>query len=85
MPASRTQYTIRNVPKQLDAALRRRARIERKALNQVVLEAMAEGLGLDRAPVVHRSFADVLGKAPKDEALDEALADQRRIDPDLWR
>jgi len=39
VPATRTQYTIRNVPKQLDAALRRRARIERKAMNQVVLEA----------------------------------------------
>lgn len=85
MPASRTQYTIRNVSKQLDAALRRRARIERKALNQVALEAMAEGLGLERAAVRHRSFADVVGKAPKDPALDEALADQRRIDPELWR
>lgn len=85
MPASRTQYTIRNVSKQLDDALRRRARIEHKALNQVALEAMAEGLGLEQAPVRRRSFADVLGKAPREPGLEETLADQRRIDPELWR
>jgi hypothetical protein len=78
------QYTIRNVPRQLDLALRRRANRERRTLNEIAIEAMADGLGLVRAPVQRRSVRDLLGARGKDRELEQALADQRRIDPDLW-
>jgi SOS-response transcriptional repressor LexA len=34
------QYTLRNIPPQIDQALRRRALSERKSLNQVTIEAL---------------------------------------------
>jgi hypothetical protein len=79
------QYTLRRIPKQLDAALRRRARREGKTLNQVTLEALAEGLGLLEEPQKRRSVQDLVGARRKDPELESALEDQRRIDPELWR
>jgi len=38
------QYTIRNVPKTLDEALRRAAREQDKSLNEVAIEALARGI-----------------------------------------
>ena len=40
------QYTIRNVPPELDAALRERARQEGRSLNDVVVETLRRDLGL---------------------------------------
>jgi hypothetical protein len=79
------QYTLRRIPKQLDAALRRRARREGKTLNQVTIEVLAEGLGLLEQPTKRRSVQDLVGARRKDPELEAALEDQRRIDPELWR
>jgi hypothetical protein len=79
------QYTLRRIPKQVDAALRRRAQRERKPLNQVAIEALSEGLGLLERPKRHRSVRDLVGARSKDPDLEAALEDQRRIDPELWR
>ena len=79
------QYTLRRIPKQVDAALRRRAKRERKTLNQVALEALAEGLGVLEETKKRRSVADLVGARRKDPELEAALEDQRRIDPELWR
>jgi plasmid stability protein len=79
------QYTIRNVPPQVDRALRRRATKEGKSLNQVTVEALAASLGLGDDPIRYRDLSDLLGKGVVDPETEAALADQRRIDPDLWR
>ena len=79
------QYTIRNIPKVLDQALRRRARQHNKTLNEVVIEAMASGLGVQQAPAKRRSVREIFAGRSKDGDLEAALADQRRIDPELWR
>jgi hypothetical protein len=79
------QYTLRRIPKHVDAALRKRAERERKTLNQVAVEAMAEGLGLEGARAPRRSVRDIVGTRGKDAALEKAVEDQRRIDPELWR
>jgi hypothetical protein len=79
------QYTIRNIPKVLDQALRRRARQNNMTLNEVVIEAMASGLGVQQAPAKRRSVREIFAGHPKDADLEAALADQRRIDPELWR
>lgn len=76
------QYTIRNIPPAVDAALRRKAREERRSLNDVAIEALVRGLGLRDDAVRRRDLADVAGTWVADEATDEALDDQRRIDPD---
>lgn len=79
------QYTLRNVPKQIDRLLRERARREGKSLNEVVLEALARVFGLEGAPIAHRNLTDISGTWVADSATESALDDQRRIDPDLWR
>jgi hypothetical protein len=80
------QYTLRNIPKALDGALRRRAKRERKTLNQVALEAMAEGVGLGSAEEpIRRSVRDLIGTMKREPAMDRALHEQRRVDPELWR
>lgn len=79
------QYTLRNIPPSVDALLRRRAREEGKSLNDIAIDALVRGLGLGDAPVKQRDLSDIAGSWRADAASDEALADQRRIDPDLWR
>jgi hypothetical protein len=79
------QYTLRRIPRHVDAALRKRARREQKTLNQVAVEVMAEGLGLEGEPRQRRSVRDLVGARGKDRTLEKALEDQRRIDPELWR
>jgi hypothetical protein len=79
------QYTIRNIPSQLDQTLRKRARELNKSLNEVALEALLQGTGLHGKPVQYRDLGDIAGTWVADPEIDEALADQRRIDPDLWR
>lgn len=81
------QYTIRDIPPRLDVELRERARREGKSLNQVAVEALAQGVGLDstitRTP--KRSLEDVAGTWKKDPATERALADQDRVDPAMWK
>lgn len=79
------QYTIRNVPKEVDKALRERARREGRSLNEVAIEALTRALALDGHHEVQRDLADVAGTWVEDPATDEALAAQRAIDPELWK
>lgn len=79
------QYTLRNIPKSVDTLLRRRAREEGKSINEVAIEALVRGMGLGDVPMKHRDLSDIAGSWQPDKAADEALDDQRRIDPDLWR
>ncbi len=79
------QYTLRKVPPQLDAALRAKAREEGKSLNEVTLEALLVGAGLAGQPVKHRDLSDIAGSWVADPATEEALLEQRRIDPELWQ
>jgi plasmid stability protein len=77
------QYTIRNVPSPLDAALRRCAREQGKSLNDVAIEALARGAGLSERRR-QRDLTDIAGSWQKDPAFDSALAAQDTIDPKLW-
>ena len=79
------QYTIRNVPSQLDQALRQRAQDEAKSLNEVTIEALLSGTGLAGEPVRRLDLGDIVGTWVDDPEIDEALADQRQIDPELWQ
>jgi plasmid stability protein len=79
------QYTIRNIPDPLDAALRRSAREKGKSLNEVALEALVRGAGLGDQRVPQRDLCDIAGSWHNDPAFDEAQAQQDVIDKDLWR
>jgi plasmid stability protein len=79
------QYTIRNVPARLNEALRKHARERGKSLNEVALEALARGAGVNGENIRRRDLGDVAGTWRKDPAFDSALAAQDSIDEELWR
>ena len=80
-----TQYTIRNVPADVDRALRKRARETGKSLNRVALEALASGAG---EPLhAKRDLSEIVGSiTPKEaERIEEEIRRQRQLDPELWK
>lgn len=81
MKKSRKQYTIRSVPAAVDMILREKARRQRKSLNQVALEALSGGAGVQE---LYRDLDGFFGSWVADAAVDKALEDQRRIDAGLW-
>jgi len=79
------QYTIRNVPDYLDAALRVKAREQGKSLNEVAVEALARGSGLGDSRVHQRDMSDIAGSWKKDPAFDRAIAGQDTVDEEMWK
>jgi hypothetical protein len=79
------QYTIRGIPRVLDAALRHRARLAGKSLNEVAIDALTEGAGLTGAPRKRRNLSDIAGTWKADKGVTDALAAQDEVDESLWR
>ncbi len=79
------QYTIRSVPAAIDRALRQRARSEGKSLNEVALDVLRRGLGLDGPAPEHHDLDFLIGTWVEDPAFDEAVAAQDQVDEDLWK
>jgi hypothetical protein len=78
------QYTVRGIPTTVDKALRQRARAKGKSLNEIAIETLAEGVGL-QAHLERRDLSDVVGTWKKDAAVEAALAAQDEVDEDLWK
>lgn len=79
------QYTLRNIPDLLDAALRRSARERGKSLNEVAIEALARGVGLSALRYQQRDLSDIAESWREDPAFDRAQTEQDTIDSELWR
>jgi hypothetical protein len=79
------QYTIRRIPPELDQALRRRARRERKSLNTVALDALRRGTELPEPAAAFTDLDACIGTWQDDPEFDAALAAQDRVDKKLWR
>jgi len=79
------QYTIRNVPKQVDKALRAKAKAEGKSLNHVAVEAMKAGLHVSDERVKYRDLSDLAGAWVDDPVFDEVRRYHEQIDPDIWK
>jgi hypothetical protein len=78
------QYTVRNVPRTLDEALRRAARERGKSLNEVTIEALTRGAGITGERSQQRDLSDVAGTWRKDPTFNRALAAQDTIDEEMW-
>lgn len=78
------QYTLRNVPPELDRALKARAKQVGKSVNQVAVDALARSMG---QPVRARSLRGMPGAWTKKDAadLDRFISEHRRIDEELWK
>lgn len=80
-----TQYTLRNIPDEVDRALRARAHRERKSLNQLTLDLLAQAVGHGSEKLPKRDLSKIAGHWADDADTEQALEDQRKIDPELWR
>ena len=81
--------TLRNLPSDLDKAIRKRARSKRMSVNKAVIGLLEEHLTQDkmkRAELYH-DLDNLCGSWTEDAAaaFDRALAKQRAIDPDVWK
>jgi hypothetical protein len=78
------QYTIRGVPKAVDAELRRRARQEQKSLNQVAVEALAAATGQVAGRTVRRDLSGAASIEGEDPEAAQIHNEMRRIEPTEW-
>ena len=81
--------TLRNLPPDLDKAIRKRARGKRMSVNKAVIGLLEDHLTQDkrkRAELYH-DLDDLCGSWTEDAAaaFDRALAKQRTIDQDVWK
>jgi hypothetical protein len=51
----------------------------------VAIDGLLAAFGLAAEPVKRRDLSAVVGSWAKDPETDAALAEQRQVDPDLWR
>jgi hypothetical protein len=79
------QYTIRRIPRAVDNAIRERARATGKSLNEAVVDTLAQGAGVQGVPHKRRDLGDIAGTWKADKTVDAALAEQDRVDADLWK
>lgn len=83
-----TAITLRNIPHEIQAAIRRKARSEGLSLNKAVQKLLAEALRLESkgAEVLYDDLDHLAGSWSEEEAeeFEAALREQRQIDPELW-
>lgn len=81
------QYTVRDVPPELDNKLRASALSEQISLNQATLRAIERGLGLQGATVRYRNLRKIVKSTlPLETKLwDELLSKLDVVNPDDWK
>ncbi|MEM9185822.1 MAG: hypothetical protein AAGB00_04925 [Planctomycetota bacterium] len=78
------QYTVRGVPEEVDKAARECAKREGLSLNEVLVRALRQSLGLEEKPTKKRDFASVFKGEPLEPEVLKALEEQRQIDWEMW-
>lgn len=73
------QYTVRNVPAEVDRRLRDSARRLHRSLNQTVLDLLSRAAGKIQVPTSYRDLDSFFGSWTADRKVDQALAEQRTI------
>lgn len=79
------QYTIRNVPLPIDRALREFARRRGMSLNDATITMLQRGLGVSGENTEYSDLDELIGTWQEDEAFDQVIAEQDRVDAALWR
>jgi DNA-binding ferritin-like protein (Dps family) len=81
--------TLRNLPPRVAKAIREKARKERLSMNKTVIKLLEEATGAtpEAKRVVHHDLDRFFGTWTKEEAdaFDEALREQRQIEPEMWK
>ncbi|HTW95613.1 MAG TPA: hypothetical protein VMD30_12500 [Tepidisphaeraceae bacterium] len=79
------QYTLRKVPREVDKALRQKAKREGRSLNEIAIEALIRGVGIEQKVPQNHDLDFAIGTWVEDPEFEKAIEDQRRIDPDMWK
>jgi hypothetical protein len=79
------QYTIRQIPLEVNEAVREYSVREGCSLNQAVLQVLRKGSGLADERVVHHDLDFMANTWVADKKCDEALRGFDRIDEGLWK
>ena len=85
--AKSSAITLRNLPPEVEAAVRERADRDGTSLNKTVIRILEESLGKRRDPRRRGNGLERFeGLWTREEAqeLNRRLAEERRIDPELW-
>lgn len=79
------QATIRNVPPEVEAAIKRRAKISGKSINEAFLEALSLGAG--EKYIKRRDLGFLSGSLSDSEAekLEKEIERQHIVDERLWK
>ncbi len=84
-----TAITLRNIPAKLRETIERRAGRDGLSLNKTVIHMLEEAAGQRPAAdrELHHDLDHLAGTWSAEEAaaFDAALAEQRRVDPEIWR
>lgn len=79
------QYTIRNVPNELDSKLRSLASRKNQSLNTLLLEQLARSVEApSKKSKINHDFDDLFNTMTPDPAFTDALQDNRLINPKEW-
>jgi hypothetical protein len=81
--------TLRNLPASLDRTIRQRAKKKGVSVNKVVISLLQDHLG-ESGPRQVQRYHDLNGLAgswskQEAEAFERTLAQQRAIDPEIWK
>jgi len=79
------QYTVRNIPPQVDRALRRKARESGKSLNAVILEELAKATDQLHAGTTYDDLDELVGSWQEDKDFDQAMGAFEAVDESLWK
>ena len=81
--------TLRNLPPDLDKAIRKRAQGKRMSVNKAVIGLLEDHLTQDKTKraELHHDLDNLCGSWTEDAAaaFDRVLAKQRTIDRDVWK
>jgi hypothetical protein len=81
--------TVRNIPPHVARLIERKARQDKTSLNRAVVSLLEQGSSVreNGKRTVHRDLDFLFGSWTKEEAdaFDADLAEQRKIDPELWK
>ena len=79
------QYTVRQVPEDVDTRLRELAVKEECSLNYVVIDALSNAVGLKNRPPIFNDLDSLIGSWVEDDAFDSAVQALGKVDEELWR
>lgn len=81
------QFTLRNVPEELERKIRREARQRKTSINKTVKELLGEILGVGASRGKKRDLSDFAGSWSEEEAREFEKATElfNRIDEELWK